>query len=152
MFDFAKRICRQLCCISTVSMGVITACGFLGATAYGLPANLPASGSSSVEMTSGSFQMEMMHSMQIMQENMMSPAMSGNPDRDFINMMIPHHQGAVDMAKIELKYGKNEKLRHMSEEIIKAQEKEIHEMTEILSQMGPDKSDNGSTKSLHQHP
>jgi len=50
---------------------------------------------------------------------------SGDADRDFATMMVPHHQGAIDMAKIELQYGKDEKLRQMAKEIIAAQEKEI---------------------------
>jgi uncharacterized protein (DUF305 family) len=42
--------------------------------------------------------------------------------------MIPHHQGAIDMANIELKYGKDETLRAMAKAIVEAQEKEIKEM------------------------
>src|SRR5437870_3054995 len=62
-----------------------------------------------------------------MMEAMMKP-ISGDADKDFVMMMIPHHQGAIDMAKVELKYGKDKKLRAMAEKIIKAQEKEIAEM------------------------
>jgi uncharacterized protein (DUF305 family) len=43
-------------------------------------------------------------------------------------MMIPHHQGAIDMANIELKYGKDETLRAMAKMIVEAQEKEIKEI------------------------
>ena len=58
----------------------------------------------------------------------MGMAMSGDPDKDFVAMMIPHHQGAIDMAKVELQYGKDSKLRAMAEAIVKAQEEEIAEM------------------------
>ena len=58
----------------------------------------------------------------------MGAAMTGDADRDFVLMMIPHHQGAIDMAKVELQFGRNPMLRQMSEEIIKAQEAEIAEM------------------------
>ena len=53
---------------------------------------------------------------------------TGDVDRDFALMMIPHHQGAIDMAKVELQYGKDPKLRAMAEAIVKAQEEEIAEM------------------------
>jgi uncharacterized protein (DUF305 family) len=66
-----------------------------------------------------------------MMHNMMQP-MTGDPDKDFVMMMMPHHQGAIDMAKVELKYGKDPTLRAMAEAIIAAQEKEIEEMQEWL--------------------
>ena len=59
-----------------------------------------------------------------MQQSMDLPS-SGNVDVDFARMMIPHHQGAIDMAKVELAQGKDPKLRKLAEEIIAAQEKEI---------------------------
>ena len=53
---------------------------------------------------------------------------TGNPDRDFVDMMMPHHLGAIDMAKVELKYGKDPLLLKLAEDIVKAQESEIAEM------------------------
>jgi uncharacterized protein (DUF305 family) len=58
----------------------------------------------------------------------MKPAATGDADKDFATMMIPHHQGAIDMAKIELQHGKDPKLRAMAEKMIKDQEKEIAEL------------------------
>ena len=50
---------------------------------------------------------------------------TGNADIDFVNGMIAHHQGAIDMAKIVITYGKDPEIRKLAQEIIKAQEGEI---------------------------
>ena len=55
----------------------------------------------------------------------MNIAFSGNADADFVNGMIPHHQGAVDMAKVVLAFGKDPEIRKLAEAIIQAQESEI---------------------------
>jgi uncharacterized protein (DUF305 family) len=55
----------------------------------------------------------------------MSIAFTGNTDADFVNGMIPHHQGAVDMAKVVLAFGKDPEIRKLAEAIIQAQESEI---------------------------
>ncbi len=59
---------------------------------------------------------------------------TGHTDKDFVTMMIPHHQGAVDMAKTELKYGSDPELRHLAETIVDSQEKEIAFMQNWLKQ------------------
>jgi uncharacterized protein (DUF305 family) len=61
---------------------------------------------------------------------------TGDPDVDFRVHMIPHHQGAVDMAKIALKHAKDPETRKMAESIIKDQEREIGEMQGWLKKHG----------------
>lgn len=53
---------------------------------------------------------------------------TGDVDHDFVDMMVPHHQGAIDMAKAVLKYGHNEQLRRLAQEIIVTQQQEIAAM------------------------
>jgi uncharacterized protein (DUF305 family) len=62
---------------------------------------------------------------------------SGDIDRDFAAMMIPHHQGAIDMALSELRYGHNEQLRRIAQEIIVEQQQEIAAMHLALDQPLP---------------
>ena len=63
--------------------------------------------------------------MAVMSRDMGQAPMTGNPDRDFASMMIPHHQGAIDMAKVEVLYGKDPVLRRLAQEIIVTQDSEI---------------------------
>jgi uncharacterized protein (DUF305 family) len=58
----------------------------------------------------------------------MNRPMSGDADRDFVAGMLPHHQGAVDMAQVELRYGKDPEMRRLARTIVAAQQKEIAEM------------------------
>jgi uncharacterized protein (DUF305 family) len=62
---------------------------------------------------------------------------SGDADTDFTAMMIPHHQGAIDMAQAELRHGRNEQLRRIAQEIIVTQQQEIAAMRLALGQPLP---------------
>ena len=62
---------------------------------------------------------------------------SGDVDTDFVAMMAPHHQGAIEMAQAELRYGRNEPLRRMAQEIIVTQLQEIAAMRLALGEPPP---------------
>src|SRR6516162_196503 len=62
---------------------------------------------------------------------------SGDVDTDFVAMMVPHHQGAIEMAQAELRYGRNQPLRRMAQEIIVTQLQEITAMRSSLGQSLP---------------
>ncbi len=62
---------------------------------------------------------------------------SGDVDADFVAMMVPHHQGAIDMAQAQLRYGRNEQLRRLAQEIIVMQQQEIVAMRLALGQALP---------------
>ena len=64
----------------------------------------------------------------------MHVAPSGDPDRDFARMMVPHHQGAIDMALLELRFGKDERLKRLAQGIVIEQGQEIEVMRSILRQ------------------
>jgi uncharacterized protein (DUF305 family) len=63
---------------------------------------------------------------------------AGMPDADFLLMMIPHHQSAIDMARCSWNWGTDDATRAMAQEIIDAQEAEIAEMRAMLEAMGVD--------------
>src|SRR5262249_23275127 len=62
---------------------------------------------------------------------------TGDVDRDFVAMMIPHHQGAIDMARAELKYGHNEELKRLAQNIVTQQQHEISEMQLAIREASP---------------
>lgn len=84
----------------------------------------------------GEASMEMHHAMQAMCEKMDGMQMSNDANQDFVKMMIPHHQSAVDMATAYLKEGKDPQLVEMARKIIEAQKKEIEELQTWLEAHG----------------
>lgn len=75
---------------------------------------------------------EMMQAMNRMNAPMNSGIMANNPDEAFVRGMIPHHQGAIEMAKIVLQYGKDEQVRKWANDVIREQQREMSEMEDWL--------------------
>jgi|SRR2546430_17113907 uncharacterized protein (DUF305 family) len=73
----------------------------------------------------------------------MEIAANGDVDRDFMRMMLPHHQGAIDMALLQLKYGRDEKLKRLAQSIIVEQWQEIAYMRTLLA------APSGATSAIH---
>ena len=78
----------------------------------------------------------LMKNMETMDAAMAAAEPSGNEDADFVNLMLPHHQAAVDMAKTELLYGNDPQMRRLAQEIITDQESDIQLMQLWLSRHG----------------
>lgn len=71
-----------------------------------------------------------------MHQDMVAVATTGDPDVDFARAMIPHHQGAIDMAKAVIAHGKDPEIKRLAEEVVSAQEREIAQMNEWLLKQG----------------
>ncbi len=79
------------------------------------------------------FEREMNAGMARMMADMHAPGFSGQADADFLAMMIPHHAGAVDMARLVLQHGRDPVTRQLAEDIIASQTVEIESMTRRLA-------------------
>jgi Domain of unknown function (DUF305) len=101
---------------------------------------LPTAPAEFTASTDRTFDQLMGDSMNVMHKGMHSAPYTGNPDRDFVTTMIPHHQGAIDMAKAILLYGNDEQLKRLAQEIIADQQNEVQLMQLWLSKH-PDDAD-----------
>jgi uncharacterized protein (DUF305 family) len=79
------------------------------------------------------FARQMDAGMKKMMNDMHAPGYTGNPDVDFLTMMIPHHEGAVEMARLVLIHGKDPLTRRLAEEIIASQTAEIAAMKQRVA-------------------
>ena len=82
--------------------------------------------------TDSAMQQELMQGMNQMNQDMMAAEQYKDPDVAFAAGMLPHHIGAVKMAEVELKYGKDPEMRKLAENIINAQQAEIEQMQKWL--------------------
>jgi hypothetical protein len=111
-----------------VTLDLILSVGILGLSAQaGTPAQSSQAGA-------GPDWSELVASMDKMHMAMGAVARSGNSDVDFVRLMLPHHQAAIDMAKTQLLYGKDPQMRRLAQEIITDQQSEIELMQRWLKQ------------------
>jgi hypothetical protein len=122
-FPALSACCTLLAAISTFSAGAAETAHPTHMHAAGPGPSAPPA--AFVASTTKPFSSLMDDAMGVMNDGMGRAPMNGNPDHDFASMMIPHHQGAVDMAKAVLLYGKNPVLRRLAQEIIVSQGSEI---------------------------
>lgn len=83
----------------------------------------------------------MMDTMHAMMDRMMAMPKTNDPEIDFVKMMTMHHQGAINMANVELQEGKNDSLKRTAQKIITEQEAEIQQFNTILSSLTVDNTD-----------
>ena len=83
----------------------------------------------------------LMKNMETMDAAMTAVEPSGKEDADFVNLMLPHHQAAVDMARTELLYGRDPQMRRLAQEIIADQKSEIQLMQLWLDRQRVDTKD-----------
>lgn len=91
-----------------------------------------------------------MGAMENMNHKMMSIQMTGDPDYDFAAMMVPHHQGAIDMAQIELTSGSDKEIIQMANQIVDEQQKEIANLNKWLGSNSPATSNDSFKKEMQQ--
>jgi uncharacterized protein (DUF305 family) len=101
-------------------------------------------------MADESFHRAMAEAMDRMTKDM-AISHSGDPDRDFASMMIPHHQGAIDMAKVQLQFGRNPVLRRLAQAIIVEQQQEIDVMRRQLSRLPSSSGDSAASPMMQTH-
>jgi uncharacterized protein (DUF305 family) len=122
--------------VRTLGIFTVIAVGAVGATANaqqpasmsGMNMNMSGSSAGSSPATQAFQEAD-----QKMMQQMSAPPYTGDADKDFVAHMLPHHQGAVDMAEVELKYGKDPEMKKLASNIVKTQKEEIAVMKRWLA-------------------
>lgn len=133
MKNAMSRTIQALCLVPLITLGLSSAAQAQTKPAAPMThADMP-KGSPGPEPKAMAGPGDMKHSMTMGMENMQKMPMSGNIDKDFAMMMKIHHQGALDMAQMELAQGKSPEMKAMAKKIIASQKKEIAQFDKWLA-------------------
>jgi hypothetical protein len=121
----------RLACVSATILGIFMLILGVGSFRPDLQAETNAYGT---QVAADPAWSELIASMDKMHVAMGAIERSGNSDLDFVRLMLPHHQAAIDMAKTQLLYGKDPQMRRLAQEIITDQQLEIELMQRWLKQ------------------
>jgi len=128
-----QRLISMAALIAVAAMALQTQ-KYTARSATSAPGWPPAPRAKFVASSQKTFDQLVVDAMSVMDWDMHNAGYNGQPDHDFVTMMIPHHQGAIDMAKALLLYGKDPQMRRLAQEIITDQESEIQLMQLWLKQ------------------
>jgi hypothetical protein len=134
--------------ISVVTIASILASPLALAQDQASPRHVPAAGTDDSEQ---GFTIESLLAISKMSLGM-SVDSTGDVDRDFVALMLPHHQGAIDVARAELKYGHKEELRRLAQNIIAEREHEMSLMQGVVGEPSPSRTSDMPTPTNSEHP
>ena len=115
-----------------LALGLLLVLALPGQRALAQPAHAHDAAAGSASAAPG-FQKDMDAGMARMMQDMHTPGYSGRPDADFLAMIIPHHAGAVEMARLLLTHGRDPATHQLAQDIIASQNSEIESMTRRLT-------------------
>ena len=124
-FSSSSRMLQRVVLCAAIACGAASSFA-QQAQHHGLPASPPPP--AFVASTAKPFSVLMADAMSVMDDGMKRAPMNGVAEHDFVTMMIPHHQGAIDMAKAVLLYTKDPELKNLAQGIITEQQNEIRIM------------------------
>ena len=129
MINLTLNSARALCLAPVLALGMMAA-----TQAQTVKPAMPSASMPQMQMQKGmAGSGDMKQSMMMGMDSMQKMQMSGNTDKDFAMMMKIHHQGALEMAEMELAQGKSPEMKAMAKKIIAAQKKEIAEFDKWLA-------------------